>query len=146
MILSLQFFTLRKCFVESLTRVRTVISFKYGIHNVYFRSMDSVRDLKISFDSQLDFDLHINYVSKGLRIFGFIKCCTWIILISESEEKVAFKLNMNDVSDADFCHLLNLLPLEVRHLQRDLKTFYKSLHGNLHCRDLLERSGIWIPT
>lgn len=38
--------------------------------------MDSVRNLKISFDSKLCFDLHIdNIISKGLRKLNFIKSC-----------------------------------------------------------------------
>lgn len=63
-----------KCFVISFYRKKSSISFDYSLqHNTITRT-EQIKDLGITLDCKLRFDLHINNITnKGLKLLGFIK-------------------------------------------------------------------------
>lgn len=67
------FLNIDKCYSISFTRNRTKIIFKYSINNVDIKRKESVRDLGVTLDSKLTFELHINnIVTKATQMLGFI--------------------------------------------------------------------------
>lgn len=62
-----------KCKLISFTRSRNPIMFNYVINNTELGRVSSVKDLGITFDSYLTFNLHINLASsRALQALGFV--------------------------------------------------------------------------
>lgn len=71
------FLNIGKCNVLSFTRKNNVFSFHYHVDNQPLTRVDSIKDLGVTFDTKLDFSIHIDAViSKAYRMLGFMKRCT----------------------------------------------------------------------
>ena len=67
------FLNIDKCFSISFTRNRNRREHVYKLDNVPLKEVTSIRDLGITLDSKLIFDVHINNMkSKSLKMLGFV--------------------------------------------------------------------------
>ena len=63
-----------KCFVVRFHRVKQTIQFDYSLNDTSLESKSEVKDLGVYFDSNLNFNFHVNFiVNKALKLLGFIK-------------------------------------------------------------------------
>jgi Reverse transcriptase (RNA-dependent DNA polymerase) len=68
---------INKCHVVRFHRTKSPIIFDYHLHNIGLESRNSVRDLGVTFDTSLDFTLHVNNITnKALQMLGFMKRVT----------------------------------------------------------------------
>lgn len=83
------FLSLPKCYTISFTKNKNQIKFNYSINNVNLNEVQSVRDLGVTLDSRLHFDIHIdNIVKKAFQMYGlvmrfsssFVRPSTFLIL------------------------------------------------------------------
>ena len=63
-----------KCYKITFAKINAPIHFDYSINNISLQSKNEMRDLGVTFDSKLLFNLHINNLcSKSLKMLGFVK-------------------------------------------------------------------------
>lgn len=65
---------LRKCMVITYSRKKiNKILFDYSIDTIYLMRVESIKDLGVTFDSKLKFDIHVDTICrKAHRVLGFI--------------------------------------------------------------------------
>lgn len=67
------FLSLPKCQTISFTKNKNKINFNYIINNVQLNKVASIRDLGVTLDSCLHFDIHVdNIINKAFRIYGMV--------------------------------------------------------------------------
>lgn len=67
------FLSLPKCYTISFTKNINLIKFNYSINNISLNEVQSVRDLGVTLDSRLHFDVHIdNIVKKAFQMYGLV--------------------------------------------------------------------------
>lgn len=68
------YLNVNKCYKITFNKINAPIQFDYSINNSSLHSKNDIRDLGITFDSKLLFNLHVNNIcSKSLKMLGFVK-------------------------------------------------------------------------
>ena len=67
-------FNLKKCSVISFYRTKTNVHFYYNMNGVVFRQENCIRDLGVSVESDLTWNIHVgNIVKKAFNVLWFLK-------------------------------------------------------------------------
>uniref|UniRef100_A0A2H1WP78 SFRICE_018476 n=1 Tax=Spodoptera frugiperda TaxID=7108 RepID=A0A2H1WP78_SPOFR len=65
--------SLPKCNAITFTKNKNIITYDYKLDDMILKKVNNIRDLGVTIDSKLHFDVHIdNIVNKAYRMFGFV--------------------------------------------------------------------------
>jgi len=70
------YFNISKCHVVHFSRSSNVLTFTYSLNGVPLTTVDEIRDLGVTFQSDLSFERHIKLVAaSAFKKLGYINCC-----------------------------------------------------------------------